>query len=188
MTFEEYTRHIGWSLTVGRRRALQTARAPALHRAGRCFARGFGRDSRALPQLVAAACQVGGLGGVARQFDGFVVRRARLSDCGPAGAIGRRGSHGRRDSRPTCPQDGGRPPVPPPGRQARVRGHGRPPERLADAIRRVAAGQRVVDPALAATTLAAGASPLTARERDVLVAARPGATVAEIARSCGRSS
>jgi two-component system, NarL family, response regulator DesR len=56
-----------------------------------------------------------------------------------------------------------------------------PPERLADAIRRVAAGERVVDPALAATTLAAGASPLTARERDVLVAARPGASVAEIA-------
>jgi two-component system, NarL family, response regulator DesR len=56
-----------------------------------------------------------------------------------------------------------------------------PPERLADAIRRVAAGERVVDPALAATTLAAGASPLTARERDVLVAAKPGASVAEIA-------
>ncbi len=56
-----------------------------------------------------------------------------------------------------------------------------PPEQLATAIRRVAAGDRVVDPALAATTLAAGASPLTARERDVLVAARPGATVAEIA-------
>jgi len=57
-----------------------------------------------------------------------------------------------------------------------------PPEQLADAIRRVAAGERVVDPALAAATLASGASPLTARERDVLVAARPGATVAEIAR------
>ena len=56
-----------------------------------------------------------------------------------------------------------------------------PPERLADAIRRVAAGERVVDPVLAATTLAAGVSPLTARERDVLVAARPGAAVAEIA-------
>lgn len=55
------------------------------------------------------------------------------------------------------------------------------PERLADAIRRVAAGERVVDPALAAATLAGGASPLTARERDVLIAARPGATVAEIA-------
>ncbi|MGH3301235.1 MAG: response regulator [Streptosporangiaceae bacterium] len=56
-----------------------------------------------------------------------------------------------------------------------------PPERLADAIRRVAAGERVVDPALAAATLASGGSPLTGRERDVLVAARPGATVAEIA-------
>jgi two-component system, NarL family, response regulator DesR len=55
------------------------------------------------------------------------------------------------------------------------------PEELAAAIRRVAAGERVVDPALAAASLAAGNSPLTARERDVLVAARPGATVAEIA-------
>ncbi len=45
----------------------------------------------------------------------------------------------------------------------------------------MAAGERVVDPVLAATTLAAGVSPLTARERDVLVAARPGAAVAEIA-------
>jgi two-component system, NarL family, response regulator DesR len=56
-----------------------------------------------------------------------------------------------------------------------------PPEQLADAIRRVAAGERVVDPALAAATLASGVSPFTARERDVLVAARPGATVSEIA-------
>jgi two-component system response regulator DesR len=45
----------------------------------------------------------------------------------------------------------------------------------------VASGERVVDPALAATALADGGSPLTARERDVLVAARPGATVSEIA-------
>ena len=44
------------------------------------------------------------------------------------------------------------------------------------------AGERVVDPALAAATLVGGVSPLTARERDVLVAARPGATVADIAR------
>ncbi len=56
-----------------------------------------------------------------------------------------------------------------------------PAHTLADAIRRVAAGERVVDPALAAATLAAGESPLTARERDVLIAARPGASVAEIA-------
>lgn len=58
-----------------------------------------------------------------------------------------------------------------------------PPEQLADAIRRVAAGERVVDPVLAAATLASGESPLTARERDVLVAARPGTTVAEIAKA-----
>ncbi len=57
-----------------------------------------------------------------------------------------------------------------------------PAEQLAAAIRRVAAGERVVDPALAADSLATGSSPLTARERDVLVAARPGATVSEIAQ------
>jgi two-component system response regulator DesR len=56
-----------------------------------------------------------------------------------------------------------------------------PPEQLVDAVRRVARGERVVDPALAAATLASGASPLTGRERDVLVAARDGATVADIA-------
>ncbi len=56
-----------------------------------------------------------------------------------------------------------------------------PAEQLADAVRRVAAGGRVVDPALAAATLAGGPSPLTGRERDVLVAARGGATVADIA-------
>ena len=56
-----------------------------------------------------------------------------------------------------------------------------PAEQLADAIRRVSRGLRVVDPALAATTLAGGVSPLTGRERDVLVAARDGATVADIA-------
>jgi two-component system response regulator DesR len=56
-----------------------------------------------------------------------------------------------------------------------------PAEQLADAVRRVAAGQRVVDPALAAATLAGGNSPLTARERDALVAARDGSTIADIA-------
>jgi two-component system, NarL family, response regulator DesR len=54
-------------------------------------------------------------------------------------------------------------------------------EQLADAVRRVASGERVVDPALAAATLAGGPSPLTGRERDVLAAARDGATVADIA-------
>ena len=57
-----------------------------------------------------------------------------------------------------------------------------PAEQLSDAVRRVAAGEHVVDPALAAATLAGGTSPLTARERDVLVAARDGATVADIAK------
>ncbi|HKE72271.1 MAG TPA: response regulator transcription factor [Acidimicrobiales bacterium] len=56
-----------------------------------------------------------------------------------------------------------------------------PAEELARAIRRVHAGERVVDPDLATQTLAGGRSPLTGRERDVLVAARGGATVAEIA-------
>jgi two-component system, NarL family, response regulator DesR len=45
----------------------------------------------------------------------------------------------------------------------------------------VARGERVVDPTLAAATLAGGPSPLTGRERDVLVASRDGATVADIA-------
>jgi two-component system response regulator DesR len=57
-----------------------------------------------------------------------------------------------------------------------------PAEQLADAIRRVHAGLRVVDPALAAETLATGESPLTARERDVLSVARGGGTVADIAK------
>ena len=57
-----------------------------------------------------------------------------------------------------------------------------PAEQLADAVRRVHRGERVVDPALAAATLADGPSPLTGRERDVLVASRDGATVGDIAR------
>jgi two-component system response regulator DesR len=56
-----------------------------------------------------------------------------------------------------------------------------PPEQLIDAIRRVLAGLRVVDPVLAAETLSVGDSPLTGRERDVLSAAVSGGTVAEIA-------
>jgi two-component system response regulator DesR len=56
-----------------------------------------------------------------------------------------------------------------------------PVEELADAIRKVLAGQRVMDPALAAAALAAGPSPLTDRERDVLRTADGGTTVADIA-------
>lgn len=55
------------------------------------------------------------------------------------------------------------------------------PAALADAVRRAHAGLRVVDPDLAAESLAAGQSPLTSRERDVLVAARDGSTVAALA-------
>jgi two-component system, NarL family, response regulator DesR len=57
-----------------------------------------------------------------------------------------------------------------------------PFEELADAIRAVLTGKRVVDPALAAAALAAGPNPLTDRERDVLRAADDGTTVADIAR------
>ena len=56
-----------------------------------------------------------------------------------------------------------------------------PARQLADAVRRVHAGLRVVDPLLAADSLTAGESPLTARESDVLRAARRGASVAAIA-------
>ncbi|MGH3672069.1 MAG: response regulator transcription factor [Pseudonocardiaceae bacterium] len=57
-----------------------------------------------------------------------------------------------------------------------------PPEQLVDAVRRVHAGLRVVDPALAAESLTSGTSPLTGREHEVLVAAATGGTVAELAR------
>ncbi|WP_350346769.1 response regulator transcription factor [Agromyces sp. G08B096] len=56
-----------------------------------------------------------------------------------------------------------------------------PVERLADAIRRVRDGERVVDPDLAADALAAAENPLTGRETDVLRASASGATVDEIA-------
>nr|WP_198426120.1 response regulator transcription factor [Microbacterium ureisolvens] len=57
-----------------------------------------------------------------------------------------------------------------------------PATQLADAVRRVAQGLRVVDPALAADSLAQGDSPLTERETDVLSAAQTGGSIADIAR------
>ncbi|MBD0747077.1 response regulator transcription factor [Streptomyces sp. CBMA152] len=56
-----------------------------------------------------------------------------------------------------------------------------PVEDLAEAIRRALRGETVIDPALAAAALSAGANPLTAREVDVLNASVDGATVADIA-------
>jgi two-component system, NarL family, response regulator DesR len=56
-----------------------------------------------------------------------------------------------------------------------------PARQLADCVRRVHCGLRVVDPALAAESLATGESPLTERETQVLRAARDGGTVADLA-------
>ncbi|CCG02519.1 response regulator transcription factor [Blastococcus saxobsidens] len=56
-----------------------------------------------------------------------------------------------------------------------------PVAELARGIRAVMAGERVIDRDLAAAALAIGATPLSAREADVLRAAADGATVADIA-------
>lgn len=56
-----------------------------------------------------------------------------------------------------------------------------PAHQLAEAVRRVHAGLRVIDPQLAVDSLVAGESPLTERETEVLRAARDGASVAVIA-------
>jgi len=56
-----------------------------------------------------------------------------------------------------------------------------PVQALADTIRRVLAGERVVDPALAAAALAVGPDPLTDRERDALREAADGSTLADVA-------
>jgi two-component system response regulator DesR len=53
-----------------------------------------------------------------------------------------------------------------------------PARQLAEAVRRVHAGLRVVDPSLATESLVDGANPLTEREREVLAVALRGGTVA----------
>ncbi|MGK5545070.1 response regulator [Streptomyces sp. URMC 127] len=58
-----------------------------------------------------------------------------------------------------------------------------PAAQLADAVRRVLRGERVIDPTLAAAALAEGANPLTDRERVVLRASADGSTNAELARA-----
>jgi two-component system response regulator DesR len=68
--------------------------------------------------------------------------------------------------------------------QGKVRGFlpkDAPVDQLAQAIRRVAAGERVLDPAMVAAALEAGTSPLTDRETDVLRAAAAGGSVEEMA-------
>ena len=56
-----------------------------------------------------------------------------------------------------------------------------PADKLTETIRRVLNGERVIDPDLAAAALADGLNPLTPRERDVLLAADGGGTIAQIA-------
>jgi two-component system response regulator DesR len=56
------------------------------------------------------------------------------------------------------------------------------PENLVAAVRKVASGLRVVDPALAAESMTTGHNPLTEREREVLGCSADGATVERIAR------
>lgn len=60
-----------------------------------------------------------------------------------------------------------------------------PSEMLADAVRRVARGQRVIDPSLAVEALTKGTSPLTDREVEVLRSVADGGTVADIAVQLG---
>ncbi|MDQ3913700.1 MAG: response regulator transcription factor [Actinomycetota bacterium] len=57
-----------------------------------------------------------------------------------------------------------------------------PASELATAIRRTMAGERVVDPGLAAAALSEGKSPLTEREREVLAVSANGATIEDVAR------
>lgn len=61
-------------------------------------------------------------------------------------------------------------------------------QRLAQIIRSVHAGERYIDPELAADAISAGDSPLTARETEVLELAADGAPITEIARRASLSS
>ena len=62
-----------------------------------------------------------------------------------------------------------------------------PAQTLADGIRRVHAGQRVIDPDLVAAALETGSSPLTPREADVLRAAESGLPTERIASTLSLS-
>jgi two-component system, NarL family, response regulator DesR len=63
-----------------------------------------------------------------------------------------------------------------------------PASMLAQGVRRVARGERVIDPELLARALETGESPLTPREADVLRAAEAGISTDQIAESLALSS
>jgi two-component system response regulator DesR len=63
-----------------------------------------------------------------------------------------------------------------------------PAQTLADGVRRVCAGERVIDPGLIVAALETGASPLTTREADVLRAAESGITTDQIASTLSLST
>ena len=58
---------------------------------------------------------------------------------------------------------------------------------LIDAIRAVAKGETIIDPALAIESVLIGTNPLTDRERELLRLARDGATIEAISRQSGSS-
>lgn len=62
-----------------------------------------------------------------------------------------------------------------------------PSEQLAEAVRRVNGGQRVIDPTLAVETLSLGVSPLTEREAEVLRCVAEGGTLADVASALALS-
>ena len=61
------------------------------------------------------------------------------------------------------------------------------PAELASAIRRVANGERVIDPGLAVAALEDGQNPLTAREQEILALSDKGSTAGEVGVSLGIS-
>jgi len=74
--------------------------------------------------------------------------------------------------------------------QAHVRGFmvtDAPASALADGVRRVAQGQRVIDPDLVAAALDVGSSPLTARETDVLREVEAGVPTEAVAKALSLS-
>ncbi|EOM78193.1 DNA-binding response regulator [Rhodococcus rhodnii] len=84
----------------------------------------------------------------------------------------------------------GRPHVLRPALESGARGFlakGAPSSALAEVVRRVHAGERYVDPVLAAEALTAPETPLTPRETDVLRAAARTTSIREIARTLGLS-